>query len=193
MNTTIDNQQNGSDIFWGEIAPCEHLVQIYKDHDVFLDALEGFVGGGIRAGDGVIVIATPSHLTALEDRLDRAGFDVAAVRAAEQFIPLNAEETLAKFMVGGWPDEELFREVVVELLTRARMNGRRVRAFGEMVAILWGRGHNGATVKLEHLWHRFCQTEAFCLFCAYPRIGFTQDADASAREICAAHSKVVAG
>src|SRR5688500_19228341 len=53
---------------------------------------------------------------------------------------------------------------------------RSVRAFGEMVAVLWANGHNGATVRLEHLWHAFCQSEAFSLFCAYPKTGFTQDA-----------------
>ena len=66
-------------------------------------------------------------------------------------------------------------------------------AAGEMVAILWARGHTGATVRLEHLWHRLCATESFTLFCAYPKIGFTQDGPASIREICAAHSAVVPG
>jgi NAD(P)H-hydrate repair Nnr-like enzyme with NAD(P)H-hydrate epimerase domain len=51
-----------SEIFWGEIAPCDHVLQIYEDDDIFLDALTGFVGGGINAGDAVIVIATATHL-----------------------------------------------------------------------------------------------------------------------------------
>jgi len=41
-----------SEVFWGEIAPCEHLVQIYDNDGAFLDSLEGFVAGGLRAGDG---------------------------------------------------------------------------------------------------------------------------------------------
>jgi hypothetical protein len=69
MNTTIEKRQNGSPIFWGEIAPCEHLVQIYADQGVFLDSLEGFVSGGLLAGEGVIVIGTRAHLIALEQRL----------------------------------------------------------------------------------------------------------------------------
>lgn len=58
------------DVFWGEISPCEHLVQIYQDEDVFLDSLEGFIAGGIQAGDGVVVIATPMHLASLNERLN---------------------------------------------------------------------------------------------------------------------------
>jgi ribosomal protein L15 len=62
-----------------------------------------------------------------------------------------------------------------------------------MVAMLWGQGHNGATVRLEHLWHELCREEAFSLFCAYPRSGFTKDVEASIQEICSAHSKVIVG
>jgi MEDS: MEthanogen/methylotroph, DcmR Sensory domain len=192
MKAYSDWQQSGTQVFWGEIAPCEHLVQIYEDDAVFLDSLEGFVGGGIQAGDGVVVIATATHLNGLHDRLWARGFDLDAARSQGRYIPLDAEETLSRFMVRQWPDDDLFEQVVIDLIARAGKNGRRVRAFGEMVAVLWARGHNGATVRLEHLWHRVCQTEAFSLFCAYPRIGFTQNADASIREICAAHSKVVA-
>jgi hypothetical protein len=60
-----------------------------------------------------------------------------------------------------------------------------------MVALLWAQGHSGATVRLEHLWHSLCQEEAFALFCAYPRTGFTQDATESIKEICETHSRVL--
>jgi hypothetical protein len=62
-----------------------------------------------------------------------------------------------------------------------------------MVAILWGQGHNGATVQLEHLWNKFCETEIFCLFCAYPKTGFTQDPEESIKHICSAHTKMISG
>jgi len=50
----------------------------------------------------------------------------------------------------------------------------------------------GEIAPCEHLVQMFCQSKAFSLFCAYPKSGFTQDTDASIREICAAHSKVIA-
>ena len=73
-----------------------------------------------------------------------------------------------------WPDAELFDQFVTQVLERAGRGGRRVRAFGEMVALLWAQGHNGATVRLEHLWHELCRRESFSLLCAYPRAGFTE-------------------
>ena len=181
-----------AEVFWGEISPCEHLVQIYEDDDAFLDSLEGFIAGGIMAGDGVVVIATPPHAAALNTRLTRRGIDVASAIEADQFLLLDAEDTLSQFMINDWPDDLLFRELVTRLLQRAKGEGRRVRAFGEMVALLWAQGNNGATVRLEHLWHRLCDEQSFSLFCAYPSSGFTQDASASIKEICDTHSRVVA-
>ena len=139
----------------------------------------------------MIIIATPHHLSSLETRLKSQGFDLVAATATDQYIALDAEKTLAQFMHNGWPDDSLFKSVIEKLLQRAQSGGRRVRAFGEMVAILWAQGNNGATVRLEHLWGRFCEDKSFSLFCAYPRSGFTQATSASIKEICAAHSRSV--
>ena len=182
-----------SQIFWGEIAPCEHLVQLYEDGNVFLDTLEGFVGGGLLAGDGIVVIATEAHLQALQMRLLANGFDVDSAVRTNQYVAVEAAEALAKFMTNGWPDERKFEGVVHNLLTRARGNGRKVRAFGEMVALLWAGGHRNAVVRLEQLWHGLCTKEAFALLCAYPKSGFVKPASISANDICQLHSKVLPG
>ena len=188
-----DWQRSNAKIFWGEIAPCDHVVQIYEDDNVFLDMLAGFAGSGINAGDCVVIIATTSHLIALEERLESLGVHVDSLIDNDRYIPLDAEKSLARFMVNDWPDEKRFNEFVTELLKRAHKYNRQVRAFGEMVALLWAQGHNGATVQLEHLWNQFCDKEAFCLFCAYPKSGFTQDINESIRHICGTHSKIISG
>lgn len=191
MNSNEEVSRNNTEVFWGEIAPSEHLVQIYGNESVFLDTLEGFAAGGLKRGEGVIVIATAAHLIALNSRMSLRGINLDAARARDQYIPLDAKEVLAKFIVRGWPDEKLFEKLVSDLIVRARGNGRPVRAFGEMVAMLWATGYSGATLQLEHLWHAFCKKEQFSLFCAYPRAGFTQDAESSIKEICATHSKLI--
>jgi hypothetical protein len=180
-------------IFWGEMAPCEHMVQLYDNDTVFLDTLLGFVSGGLEAGESVIVIATSGHLAALERRLRESGIDVLNARGEERYITVDADTALRSFMVNGWPDDGRFHRMVEELLARARRNGKPVRAFGEMVAVLWAAGHHGATVRLEHLWHELCRRETLPLLCAYPKAGFTQDAQASLDQIRAAHSRLVPG
>jgi hypothetical protein len=186
-------KQASTNVFWGEIAPCDHVVQIYENDDVFLDLLNGFVSGGVNAGDCVIVIATVAHLKELDARLENLGFNISDLIAKNLYLPVDAEQMLSEFMVNDWPDETLFMSTVSDLIVKAKMDNRQVRAFGEMVAILWAKGQVGATVRLEHLWNKFCETQAFCLFCAYPQSGFTQDASESVMHICGAHSKMIAG
>jgi hypothetical protein len=181
----------GKEIFWGEIAPTEHLVQIYGDDVVFLDSLEGFVLAGLQKGEAVIMIGTPSHRRALETRLTNTELDVVRARNEDQYVPLDAEETLDSFMVSGWPDEERFQKVIAGILTRAGKGGRKVRAFGEMVALMWANGLHGATVRLEHLWHRLCHAHTFSLFCAYPQSCVTQDPHQSMREILTTHTQTI--
>jgi hypothetical protein len=179
------------DVFWGEISPCEHSVQIYENDEGFLDALEGFVSSGLRRGDAAVVIATPAHRLNLSRRLLNQGLDLDAAVSQDRYIELDAEQTLGQFIRDGWPDDELFAACVGRILRRARRGGRQVRAFGEMVALLWAQGHSGATVRLERLWHGLCRDESFPVFCAYPRSVFTQNAVDSLQEIFDTHTKVV--
>jgi hypothetical protein len=177
------------DVFWGELRPSQHLVQFYEEDSAFLDVLEGFVVGGIRRGEAVILIATPAHRESLDQRLAQQG--IVPGTLGDQYIVLDAEETLSHFMRDGWPDDAQFRACIDAIIARARAYGRPVRAFGEMVAVLWARGDCGATVRLEHLWHQLCQEQTFSLLCAYPKAGFTANFEQSMHEICAAHSSVI--
>ena len=192
MNQQSINKRKEIDVFWGELSACDHCVQIYENDDVFLDALEGFVAGGIRQGDAIILIATPAHFRGLESRLESSGFDVAAATLRDQYIALDAKASLDQFMVGGWPDEVLFAQFIDSVLMRARGQHRKVRAFGEMVALMWAEGQCGATVRLEHMWSRLCQQERFSLFCAYPKTGFTENATDAIAQVCAAHTRLYA-
>lgn len=197
MKADRDWKYSNIQVFWKEIASSDHLVQIYENDKVFLNSLEGFAGSAFIAGESVIVIATAEHLRALEKLLKAHDFDINALIADRQYIPLNAVETLAKFMVDGKPDEFLFEQLATRLLEDARKNNRKVRAFGEMVALLWAEGNYEATIQLEHLWNKMHAKEAFSLFCAYPKSGFNrgfiEDPNVSIMDICTTHTKVIGG
>src|SRR5688572_13633393 len=94
-------EQCTTHIFWGEIAPADHLVQIYENEEVVLDSLEGFVESGFKSEDSVIIIATDAHLKALNNRLQKHGFDLKKLQSTHQYNPLDASEILNKFMVNG--------------------------------------------------------------------------------------------
>lgn len=180
-------------VFWGELAPSEHIAQFYDSEDALLSALTTYVREGLEAGESAIVIATPGHLTMLHELLRSDGLDLDRAILEDRYISADAETSLASFMVGPWPDEKLFTQFVNRLLVRATAHNRRARAFGEMVALLWARGDLAATVRLEHLWNGVCDQAPLPLFCAYPRIGSTMKPSHSFDQICAAHSRILPG
>jgi hypothetical protein len=190
MESTIWKRSN-AEIFWGELTPVDHVVQIYENDEDFLDVLSGFIGGGINSGECVIIIATAGHLKALNTRLRNYGISVKTLIDDDRYIPLDAAETLSRFMVNGWPDETLFMQTVNSIIEKGNKKNRRIRAFGEMVALLWAEGLNGATIHLEYLWNKFCTNHDFRLFCAYPKSSFTQDINDSMINICNCHTKMV--
>lgn len=189
---TMNVPANSPHPFRSNISPCEHLLQLYDDEGALLDTLHGFVSGGLAAGESVIVIATPEHRAALDQRLAEGGVNLAQALAQDHYIPLDAAATLQRFTVDGWPDELRFRTVVASLLARAGIGTRRVRAFGEMVGLLWERGQHNATIRLEELWHELYRSANFSLLCAYPQKGFSQDSLESVMKIRASHSMLVA-
>jgi hypothetical protein len=180
-----------ADVLWNDISPTEHFVQIYENDLAFLDSMASFVANGLNAGDVVIVIATLAHRVGLENRLSFMDVDIRNPRQTDQYIPLDARQTLSKFMIEGWPDEKRFKEQMDILMKRASKEQRKVRAFGEMVAVLWEDGHKEATVQLEQLWNDIAKQYEFCLYCAYPKVGFTQESHNSYQQICSMHSRVI--
>ncbi|HYG53518.1 MAG TPA: MEDS domain-containing protein [Flavobacteriales bacterium] len=179
--------------FWGKIAPAEHLVQVYDSKEIFLETLTGFVGTGINAGDSVIIIATSKNLGLLYDRLIGHGININSLISENKFIPLNAEEALNTFMHNGMPNPDLFDQLIGGLYAKALKGSKKVRAFGELVALLWENGNRAGSVKLESLWDHFCRKNALTLFCAYEKSLFKPNTDDYLDGLCLCHTKVIAG
>lgn len=163
VNTKLD---------WFSRPDPSHLVQFYPFTSELVSSLLDYISEGLRNGDTCIVIATDRHTRKLTTALDKAGIDTVAALASGQFEVLNAEETLATFMVDGLPDYERFLTAVGRIVSLAAGRGKPIRAFGEMVALLWREGNLDGVIKLEELWNDIARTNAFSLFCAYPEIHF---------------------
>lgn len=189
MDTNIERTRRHA--FWRDMGTGDHACQVYGDEGELLDTLSGFVGGGLWTGESAIVIATDAHLMQLEEMLRQTGLDLAHFRGDGRYIALSAEQTMAKFTDGGWPDEERFMQVVTPLVERARGLGRAVRAFGEMVQLLWSRGHYAGAVRLEHLWNKLLDRERMRLVCAYSRTHFAKGSLESRRAVQSAHSSLI--
>jgi PAS domain S-box-containing protein len=169
-----------------------HFVQFYESDDFLLDSVAGFLGAGLRAGEGIVVIARQDYRERLEARFKTEGFDIAALRRSEQYLDADAAATLSRFAEDGWPSEHLFKGVVEPLVFRAARDGQKVRAFGEMVALLWEAGRLPAAIRLEQYWEDLTRSGIVSLFCAYPvATSHGRVLDAALTEICRNHSHVV--
>ncbi len=170
--------------------PPPHAVQFYETQDALTENVARFIAAGLDADEPVVVIATPEHREAFCTRLHSLGVDVDAAIARGRFTLLDARATLAKLMIGDAPNWELFREVIGAVLMGC--GNRRIRAYGEMVDLLWRAGNRVAALRLEELWNDLAKEYEFSLLCAYVMGNFYKSGDAAEfHEICAAHTHVV--
>jgi len=177
---------------WGALGASDHCILMYDEDAHLLDAVSRFTGTGLEAGEAVVVIATQPHRDHLEARLRAHGVDLEIASAQGQYVPLDAAETLAQIMIDGWPDDRGFVDVIGGVIARASGRYARVRAFGEMVALLCAEGKQDAALRLEELWNGLATRHAFPLLCAYPMRGFSRAVHTQKLlAICAAHSHVI--
>ena len=163
-----------------------HVVQFYENDDYLLDLVAHFFADGLVGGEAIVAIATPEHRAGIASRLKQKGFVL-----GESIRLLDARTTLDAFMDGAMPDEQRFREVVGGVLRQctALAPNRGIRAYGEMVDLLWREGNGEAAIRLEELWNGIADEHTFSLLCSYPLGNFYRESDSRAFEdICRRHT-----
>ena len=169
-----------------------HVVQFYGHDDELAERVVGYLLGALGGGGVAIVIATPEHRREFGDRLTRAGADLAAAADSGTYLALDASETVRKLMVEGRLDGAAFDRVIGTVIRQAGTGGRPVRAYGEMVALLWDDGLVNAAIQLEGMWAEVGRTHPFSLFCGYPAGSVTGDGHLDAfAAVCRLHQEVV--
>jgi hypothetical protein len=149
-----------------------HLVQFYQSDKELLEQLASFIGTGVRKNDACVVIATKDHVQGLTLMLLRRDIDVTAAKLNGTLTIFDAGKTLDLFMVDGMPDKALFDSVIGRTIKNISLSGNPIRAYGEMVALLWNIGNKDAVIALENLWNDLAEKYDFALFCAYPMLHF---------------------
>lgn len=166
-----------------------HDVVFYQSDDELAEQAVDYLLEAMRRNGAAIVVAAPGHRQALRMRLASAGLDIARATVHGLYVELDAAETLARFMVNGWADPASFWQAIAPVLKAAATDGRSVRIFGEMVAMLWHQGLVSAVVDVEALWNELGAQYSFELLCGYPDAVLTdhEHADALA-QVCGAHT-----
>src|SRR5688572_12229685 len=174
-------------------ASHHHAVQFYGTETSLFETVACFLAEGLVSRQPAIVIATPGHRVGILEQLSARLIDCAKALREGDLVILDAEETLDLFMAGDRPDFELFEKNVGRLIEQS-LNGRKrvvIRAYGEMVDLLWKQGRTEAAIQLEMFWNKLASQYHFALLCGYAMGSFykqTQHLD----EICTLHSHVVA-
>ena len=150
-------------------APCDHLVQFYGADDSLLVTKVGhYLCEGWRAKEGLIAVGTARHNLAIADQLSALGMDVAAAIDSGRLVFFDADELVEEVAPGGRPDWSRFDASVGATVRHLLAECGGVRAFGEMVGILWTRGQRESAARLEECWNRLMASSPLALFCTYP-------------------------
>jgi hypothetical protein len=167
-----------------------HAVRFYQDSASLSQIVCGFIGEGLAHREPAVVIATAEHTKFFLADLART-IDVDGAIAGGELTLVDAEESLAGFMRDGMPDGALFTGSIGRIIraVNERVPGAPVRAYGEMVDVLWRRSETVAAIRLEMLWNQLARSCRFGLLCGYSMGNFYKDA--ATEEICGQHSHVV--
>ena len=168
-----------------------HAVNFYALDSEGVDAVARYVAQGWALGESVIVVTTRPHREAVESLLREWGHDPQAELTRGRYFPHDADTTLRNLMAGGSFQGKHFRDVVGAMIHDAGAGGVRVRAFGEMVALLWQRGSVADAIELELQWNQLMHDHDFSLLCAYPTGALDHAELVDVRRVCELHSDVV--
>jgi MEDS: MEthanogen/methylotroph, DcmR Sensory domain len=168
-----------------------HAVRFYDSEKSLCRIVASFLGEGLATGQSALVVGTPGHRRAIVEELRARHFDVVRMHAAGDLVLVDARKLMSEFMVDGVPDAARFMDCATRVLERAA-RGRKdvaIRAYGEMVDLLWKDGFDVAAIQLEMLWNRLARTHDFSLLCGYSMGSFYKDACLAS--ISAEHTHIV--
>ena len=168
-----------------------HIVQFYESEDLLETAVVDFLADGLAVDAPTVVIATEKHRRSFIAQLTTRGFDPGRRIAAGRLIMIDAQEALDQFMVGAAPDWQRFTRMVSPIIDRARAQGgvQEIRAYGEMVDLLWRSGNRSAAIALEEMWNELRSLRSFSLLCSYVVSSFYKESS-GLRDICRTHTHV---
>jgi len=173
-----------------------HELQIYSNDAALLDGFTSFIAGVLNAGNAVLLLATEAHRRGLSQKLQTQGFDLGAVIKSGCYLPVDARETIASFVVDDQPDPDQLGSMVGNFVKTASKapNGatRRVFACGECAPFLWMQGKLDAALRVEELWEATSHKYGLGTLCGYISGGLQGDKDQRIfQAICSVHSTVI--
>lgn len=199
----------------GSAPEWDHEALLYDDDDALSASVAEFLFDGFRLGDPLVVLCTRARRDSLIKRFAASGLDWNEARRSRQIQWMDARTALESIMIGRVPDRARFRSYIGGMI-RAGLSGGalppgdraggalppedpaggagiapRVRAYGELVDLLWQDGDDQGALLLEDLWNDLGRSYSLSLLCAYCRGNLYRESGLrSWSEVCQRHASV---
>jgi len=156
--------------------PHGHLVQIYdqRREDSLIRNATRYFAEGLRKGEGLLVIARARQHEAFRKQTEGCEQAIREGRAAF----FDSREMLGRLITGGRLEWSRFESVVGTALETVRPRGDDppgVRAYGDIVDILWNARQYSVAIRLEQFWNKLRTRSRLSLFCGYSMDIFAAD------------------
>jgi hypothetical protein len=171
-----------------------HVVYFYEDDERLVRLAGQYFASALASRDSIVAIASAGHRKSFLATMSESGIDMDRAASEGRLVLLDADDTLSRIAPLGTLQAPDFEKVVGGIIREAGRGGRPVRAYGEMVAVLWDRGDVAGAIELEGLWDKLSRQLPFALFGAYPLAAVGDvDLDADFDHVCRLHSSHSAG
>jgi hypothetical protein len=141
-----------------------------------------FLNESLRHGGAAVVIAGPERRQAISSGL-----------LSGPVVCVDDKETLAALLDNdGQPDPERLDASCGSFVRELHEKYGRLRAYGEMVGVLWSQRSFAAAIALEALWNTLIHSIGFDIFCGYPIDVLSEDFQlACVHPLLDSHTRVV--
>jgi hypothetical protein len=165
---------------------------LFDTTDSVAGTVTTFLCDGWDAGDWMLVVIRMRSWHAVERRLRRRGFPVAAALEEGRLIVLDAATTRPAIMNAELPDREWFFSTLGRLVARLwTASSGRVRIYGEHGELFAEEGNFEGAYVLEQLWEEIQGRFACTVLCGYSAAHFADAANGGAlHRICRCHSDI---
>lgn len=170
----------------------EHIVQFYKTESHLLSEVSQFISNALSFGEGIIIVASPEHITFFQKKIIQIGLDLHSFQESEQLVFLDAHETLSKLLIEGKVDWITFRKMVSGYLDQMKKKFSNIRIYGEMADNLGKNGNSKESIRLERFWNDLSNDYSFTLLCCHYLGGFETNSQTEAfLNLCQQHTHVI--
>ena len=145
----------------------KNKLQMCRNNSTQVDLLTEYISEGLLKNEAVIIIARSALRKAVWTQLQALGLDMGFYKAQGQIKLYDAELLLSTILIDDVIDEHYFQTYIGSQIQAAQIAYGKVRAFGEMVEILWQGGLHDTALQLEKIRTDLGSKHELTVLCTY--------------------------